>query len=67
MGSVRYVQALEERSGNDTYPYFGVHQDDIMSRVVGLLKATHSHRLFIVQDSRPIGIISLTDVLRTIK
>jgi len=44
-----------------------VHRDTTFEQAVALFHDTHVHRLFIVEEGYPIGIITLTDVCKIIK
>jgi len=62
--SVRYVQSIEERHGKDVFPYFGIHRECPLNVAMGKLVATRTHRLFVVADRVPVGVLRLTDILR---
>jgi len=65
--SVRRAQSLEDREGKDVYPFFGIQASSPLSHALGRLVATRTHRLFLVgSDSRPLGVISLTDIFRAL-
>lgn len=50
---------------NERYPSCHVHEGDAVSHVVNLLAKTGYHRVFVVDnDVKPVGVISVADVLR---
>lgn len=59
---VRAKQSLDDIHGRETFPFFAVHRDTTLKKVVAKLVAVRAHRLFIVDDNKPVGVIELPDI-----
>lgn len=67
ISSVRTAETFERHAGKDVYPFFGVKEGTSFKRAIGKLVATRAHRLFVIDaDQTPVGVIALTDILRTL-
>eukprot|EP00123_Amoebidium_parasiticum_P012139 comp21149_c0_seq1/m.28618 comp21149_c0_seq1/g.28618 ORF comp21149_c0_seq1/g.28618 comp21149_c0_seq1/m.28618 type:complete len:316 (-) comp21149_c0_seq1:646-1593(-) len=65
MSAVRIDQAFEHE-GKDAAPVFGVRATATLSFAMRKMRATKAHRVWIVSDDGnvPIGVVSLTDVMK---
>lgn len=60
----RTVRSSNSRSlMQDQAPYFGVSPTSSLESVVGKMVATRAHRVFVVESHKPVGIVSLSDVI----
>jgi CBS domain-containing protein len=66
ISSVRQYQSVHEHHGKDTFPAFSVHQNTKLVDAVGKLVATRTHRMFITEHGKAIGVLTLTDVLEAL-
>jgi CBS domain containing-hemolysin-like protein len=66
ISSVRQFQSLEEHHGKDVFPVFSVHQHTKFADLVAKLVATHTHRMFVTEHGKAIGVVTLADVLEAI-
>ncbi|GAB5589554.1 cell separation during budding [Umbelopsis nana] len=65
INSIRFNQGVID--GQDRAPVFGVKLDTSLLMTMGKLVATKAHRLWVTDESDAvIGLVSLTDLLRTI-
>jgi CBS domain-containing protein len=63
INSIRQRQGLDN-AGKDRSPYFSVSWDSTIEVCIGKIVATRAHRLFIVEQRKPCGVISLSDILK---
>ena len=60
-----YLAQVRQRSTFDRYPSSHVHESSTVAHAVHLLAKTGFHRVFVVdEDIRPVGVISVTDVIQ---
>lgn len=63
---VRNKQGLED-GGKDRYPVFETSGSDTLLHAMGVMCATGSHRLWVVDSAKKLcGVVSLTDALRVL-
>lgn len=61
----QYLNIIRRASMREGAPVVSVHPDDSLAKAIGKLSATGLHRVFVVDPaSKPIGVLSLTDILR---
>jgi len=61
---MKFLQQIREQDVDIHVPVLACSEQDSLAFVLQKLDATHSHRLYIVDAfSRPIKVISLTDIL----
>ena len=66
ISSVRQFQSLQEHHGKDVFPVFSVHENTKLADVVAKLVATHTHRMFVTEHGKAIGVVTLADVLEVL-
>jgi len=59
-------QISEALKGKTHYPLFSVRPDTTLDAVVHKLVSTHSHRVYVSEDMEPVGVVTLTDVIRSL-
>lgn len=63
LGAVRQMKV--EKDGKTRHPACHVHANDTLLHVLHVLVKTKYHRVFVVnKERRPIGVISITDILK---
>eukprot|EP00475_Leptophrys_vorax_P028619 TRINITY_DN41541_c0_g1_i1.p1 TRINITY_DN41541_c0_g1~~TRINITY_DN41541_c0_g1_i1.p1 ORF type:complete len:447 (-),score=98.59 TRINITY_DN41541_c0_g1_i1:199-1539(-) len=63
INSIRQRQGLDN-AGKDRSPYFSVSWDSSIEVCVGKMVATRAHRLWVVEQRKPVGVVSLSDILQ---
>lgn len=66
VSSARRQNSLKERGGMDSAPVISVSPNSKLGMVIESLVATKIHRIWVVENRKPVGIISLADVIRII-
>jgi CBS domain-containing protein len=62
-----YLKLIRQLQINIVNPCITVHQNEKLSRAVGLLAATRVHRIFVVESEErfvPVSVLSITDILK---
>lgn len=59
-------QVIAASDGKTRYPVFSVRPQATIEAVMQKLVATRAHRMYITENMEPVGVISLTDIIRTI-
>mmetsp|Transcript_32168 Transcript_32168/g.28226 ORF Transcript_32168/g.28226 Transcript_32168/m.28226 type:complete len:344 (-) Transcript_32168:29-1060(-) len=63
----KFINEIRNQSfGDDRFPYCSLQYFDSLQRAIGKLKATGYRRLWIVDQSKPVGVFALTDLFRFI-
>mmetsp|Transcript_25476 Transcript_25476/g.101528 ORF Transcript_25476/g.101528 Transcript_25476/m.101528 type:complete len:352 (+) Transcript_25476:299-1354(+) len=64
---VRANAALDKvHYGREAFPFYAVHRDAPVKTCVAKLVAVRAHRLFVVHDGKPVGVISLSDIVKAL-
>lgn len=63
---IRATQSLADPTGAETFPFFAAHPNTPLKHVIAKLVAVRTHRLFVVDHGKPIGVIDLYDVCRAL-
>jgi predicted transcriptional regulator len=63
VSSVRLRQGIDN-AGKDRSPYFCVSYDSTLEHVIAKMVATRAHRLWIVEQRKALGVVSLSDILK---
>lgn len=63
---IRATQSLSDPTGAETFPFFAAHPNTPLKHVIAKLVAVRTHRLFVVDHGKPIGVIDLYDVCRAL-
>jgi len=64
----KYIVEARERSDMETFPFFGVYEEDTFQMVISKLLATNVHHLYVVEKNNcPVRVISFTDICRTLR
>jgi len=61
--SILRSRIFEKGHPEDTAPYFGVSPTANLLNVLGKMVATRAHRVYVVEDHKPVGIVTLTDFI----
>ena len=48
-------------------PYFAVGSNVSLEHTMGKLVATRAHRVFVADDRKPLGVVSLSDILSVLR
>jgi CBS-domain-containing membrane protein len=59
-------QIAEVLKGKTHYPLFSVRPETTLDAVVHKLVTTHSHRVYVSEDMEPVGVVTMTDVIRSL-
>lgn len=59
-------QISEALKGKTHYPLFSVRPETTLEVVVHKLVTTHSHRVYVSEDMEPVGVVTMTDVIRSL-
>ncbi|KAJ8602451.1 hypothetical protein CTAYLR_001278 [Chrysophaeum taylorii] len=60
---IRARQALDNLHGSEAFPFFAVHRETTLKSVIAKLVAVRAHRLFVVDDGKPVSVISISDIV----
>ncbi|KNC96474.1 hypothetical protein, variant [Spizellomyces punctatus DAOM BR117] len=60
--SMRFEQGLEA-GGDDRIPTFTVHPETTLIATIEKMAATRGHRVWVVEGSRAVGVVSLSDIM----
>jgi CBS-domain-containing membrane protein len=63
INSIRQRQGLDN-AGKDRSPFFCVSYDSTIEHIVAKMVATRAHRLWIVEQHKAVGVVSLSDILQ---
>jgi CBS domain-containing protein len=66
IASARRQVTLKEKAGMDTAPVISVTPNSKLGYVLELLVATKTHRLWVVENRKPVGVVALADIIRTV-
>jgi CBS domain-containing protein len=66
IASARRTTALKERGGMDVSPVISVNPNTKLWLVIESLVATKTHRVWIVENRKPVGVVALADIIRAI-
>lgn len=57
-------QRYSKVQGKASYPVFAVRPNASLHDVINKLVSTRAHRIYVTVEERPVGVVSLTDILR---
>ncbi len=57
---------LQASSGKTRFPVYSVRPQTTLESAIQKLSATRSHRIYVTEHMDPLGVISLTDIIKTI-
>eukprot|EP00475_Leptophrys_vorax_P039054 TRINITY_DN698_c0_g1_i1.p2 TRINITY_DN698_c0_g1~~TRINITY_DN698_c0_g1_i1.p2 ORF type:complete len:354 (+),score=105.54 TRINITY_DN698_c0_g1_i1:52-1113(+) len=66
IASARRTTALKERGGMDVSPVISVGPTTKLWLVIESLVATKTHRVWVVENRKPVGVVALADIIRAI-
>jgi len=64
-----FLNRIRDENIDITAPTFCVSLADTLSRLIGKLKATRVHRIYVTKsadDFKPVRVVSITDIIRWI-
>jgi CBS domain-containing protein len=59
-------ELLQHQSGKTRFPVYSVRPQTSLESVIQKLNATRSHRIYVTEHMDPVGVVSLTDIIKAI-
>jgi CBS-domain-containing membrane protein len=59
-------QISEAQTGKTHYPLFSVRPETTLDAVIHKLVSTRSHRVYVSEDMEPVGVVTMTDIIRSL-